>query len=62
VSAEAVVATRLGTVIANNAGVTVSTIEHLMAALCALGVDNALSSWTGPRCRSWTARPSISSS
>ncbi len=39
---EAVVQTRLGTVIANAAGVTVSTVEHLMAALAALGVDNAV--------------------
>lgn len=35
-------ATQLGTVIANSAGVTVSTIEHLMAAFCAIGVDNAV--------------------
>jgi UDP-3-O-[3-hydroxymyristoyl] N-acetylglucosamine deacetylase len=48
VSAEAVIATRLGTVIANAAGVTVSTIEHLMAALCALGVDNATIELDGP--------------
>lgn len=48
VSAEAVVATRLGTVIRNAAGVTVSTIEHLMAALCALGVDNATVELDGP--------------
>ena len=48
VSAEAVVATRLGTVIANASGVTVSTIEHLMAALAALGVDNALVELDGP--------------
>lgn len=47
-SAEAVVATRLGTVIANAAGATVSTIEHLMAALAALGVDNALVELDGP--------------
>lgn len=45
---EAVVQTRLGTVIANAAGVTVSTIEHLMAALCALGVDNAVIELDGP--------------
>ena len=48
VSAEAVVATRLGTVIANGSGVTVSTIEHLMAAMSALGVDNALVELDGP--------------
>ena len=48
VSAEAVVQTRLGTVIGNDAGVTVSTIEHLMAALAALGVDNAVIELDGP--------------
>lgn len=42
VSAEAVFRTVLHTEIANAAGVAVSTIEHLMAALAALGVDNAL--------------------
>jgi len=39
---EAVVQTKLGTVLGNGAGVTVSTVEHLMAAMCALGVDNAV--------------------
>jgi UDP-3-O-[3-hydroxymyristoyl] N-acetylglucosamine deacetylase len=48
VSPEAVVQTRLGTVIGNAAGVTVSTIEHLMAALSALGVDNAVVELDGP--------------
>lgn len=48
VSAEAVIATRLGTVIANGSGVTVATIEHLMSALCALGVDNAVIELDGP--------------
>ena len=43
-----VVNTRLNTVIGNAAGVTVSTIEHLMAALAALGVDNALVELDGP--------------
>jgi UDP-3-O-[3-hydroxymyristoyl] N-acetylglucosamine deacetylase len=38
---EAVARTVLSTDIANAAGVTVSTVEHLMAALCAAGVDNA---------------------
>jgi UDP-3-O-[3-hydroxymyristoyl] N-acetylglucosamine deacetylase len=42
VSAEAVVQSRLCTVISNEAGVTVATIEHLMAALCALDIDNAV--------------------
>jgi UDP-3-O-[3-hydroxymyristoyl] N-acetylglucosamine deacetylase len=45
---EAVVQTRLGTVLGNPAGVTVSTVEHLMAALCALGVDNAIVELDGP--------------
>ena len=45
---EAVVQTRLGTVLGNAAGVTVSTVEHLMAAMCALGVDNAIVELDGP--------------
>jgi len=40
--------TELGTVIGNAAGVTVSTIEHLMAALAMLGVDNAIVELDGP--------------
>jgi UDP-3-O-[3-hydroxymyristoyl] N-acetylglucosamine deacetylase len=48
VSAEAVVSARLGTVVGNARGVTVSTIEHLMAALSALGVDNAVVELDGP--------------
>ena len=44
----AVVQTRLGTVIGNQAGVTVSTIEHLMAAFCALNIDNAVIELDGP--------------
>lgn len=48
VAVEAVIATRLGTVIANAAGVTVSTIEHLMATMAALGVDNAVVELDGP--------------
>ncbi|MQX37719.1 UDP-3-O-acyl-N-acetylglucosamine deacetylase [Roseospira navarrensis] len=36
-----VVDTRLCTVLGNAAGVTVSTVEHLMAALAGLGIDNA---------------------
>ncbi len=45
---EAVIQTRLGTVVGNAAGATVSTIEHLMAALAALGVDNAVIELDGP--------------
>jgi UDP-3-O-[3-hydroxymyristoyl] N-acetylglucosamine deacetylase len=48
VTAEAVVQTRLCTVIANDSGVTVATIEHLMAALAALDVDNAVVELDGP--------------
>ena len=39
---DAVVDTRLGTTIRNAHGVTVSTIEHVMAALWGAGVDNVL--------------------
>ena len=45
---EAVCKTQLGTVIGNDAGVTVSTIEHLMAAFAMLGVDNAMVEVDGP--------------
>ncbi|HXV00554.1 MAG TPA: UDP-3-O-acyl-N-acetylglucosamine deacetylase [Caulobacteraceae bacterium] len=45
---EAVCQTRLGTVIGNADGVSVATIEHLMAAFCGLGVDNVLVEIDGP--------------
>ena len=45
---ETVIKTQLGTVIGNEAGVTVATIEHLMAALVMLGVDNAVVELDGP--------------
>jgi UDP-3-O-[3-hydroxymyristoyl] N-acetylglucosamine deacetylase len=45
---EAVCKTQLGTVIGNAAGVTVSTIEHLMAAFAMLGIDNAVVELDGP--------------
>jgi len=48
VCAEAVGQTRLGTVINNAAGASVSTIEHLMAAFCALGIDNVIVELDGP--------------
>lgn len=48
VSGEAVCKTQLGTVITNAADVTVSTIEHLMAALVMSGVDNAVVEIDGP--------------
>jgi UDP-3-O-[3-hydroxymyristoyl] N-acetylglucosamine deacetylase len=45
---EAVCKTQLGTVIGNAAGVTVATIEHLMAALVMSGIDNAVVELDGP--------------
>lgn len=45
---DAVVETTLGTTIANKHGVTVSTIEHLMAAIWGAGVDNARIELDGP--------------
>lgn len=43
-----VVDTKLCTVIGNDAGVTIGTIEHLMAALAGCGIDNALVEIDGP--------------
>ena len=43
-----VVDTRLGTIIGNEFGVQVSTIEHLMAALHGSGIDNAIVELDGP--------------
>ncbi|HEX5776349.1 MAG TPA: UDP-3-O-acyl-N-acetylglucosamine deacetylase [Caulobacteraceae bacterium] len=48
VAPEAVTRTQLGTVISNEAGVSVSTIEHLMAAMAALAIDNAVVELDGP--------------
>jgi UDP-3-O-[3-hydroxymyristoyl] N-acetylglucosamine deacetylase len=45
---EAVVQTQLGTVLGNPAGATVATVEHLLAAMAALSVDNALVELDGP--------------
>jgi UDP-3-O-[3-hydroxymyristoyl] N-acetylglucosamine deacetylase len=45
---DAVCDTRLGTTIINNYGVTVATIEHLMAALWGAGIDNAIVELDGP--------------
>lgn len=44
----AVCDTRLGTTIRNDAGTSVATVEHLMAALWGAGVDNAIVDLTGP--------------
>jgi UDP-3-O-[3-hydroxymyristoyl] N-acetylglucosamine deacetylase len=43
-----VVDARLHTVIANKAGVTVSTVEHVLSACAALGLDNAVINIDGP--------------
>ena len=45
---EAVCETRLGTVVGNAAGAQVSTVEHLMAAMAAVGLDNAVVEVDGP--------------
>jgi UDP-3-O-[3-hydroxymyristoyl] N-acetylglucosamine deacetylase len=45
---DAVVETTLGTTISNTHGVTVSTIEHVMAALWGAGIDNARIELDGP--------------
>jgi UDP-3-O-[3-hydroxymyristoyl] N-acetylglucosamine deacetylase len=39
---------RLGTTLRNNAGAEVATVEHLMAALAGLGVDNIIVELDGP--------------
>lgn len=44
----AVCETRLGTTIGNHYGVTVATIEHLMAAFWGIGIDNAIVELDGP--------------
>jgi UDP-3-O-[3-hydroxymyristoyl] N-acetylglucosamine deacetylase len=48
VKPDAVCQTQLGTVISNAADVRVSTIEHLMAALAALAIDNCVVELDGP--------------
>lgn len=48
VSPTAVVDTRLHTVLGAVSGVTVSTVEHVLAALAGLGVDNAVVELDGP--------------
>jgi UDP-3-O-[3-hydroxymyristoyl] N-acetylglucosamine deacetylase len=48
VAPETVCKTQLGTVIGNAEGVTVATIEHLMAALVMTGIDNAIVELDGP--------------
>jgi UDP-3-O-[3-hydroxymyristoyl] N-acetylglucosamine deacetylase len=48
VSGDAVIDARLNTMIENADGVRLSTIEHLMSALCALGISNAVIEVDGP--------------
>ena len=48
VAGDAVIDARLNTMIANGADVRLSTIEHLMAALAALGISNAVIEVDGP--------------
>lgn len=45
---DAVCETNLGTTICNEHGIKVSTIEHLMAAIWGVGIDNALIELDGP--------------
>lgn len=45
---EQVTTVRLGTTIANEAGASVATVEHLMSALAGLGVDDAIIEIDGP--------------
>lgn len=44
----AVTATELATVLGDDSGVFVSTVEHIMSALCGLGVDNCVVEIDGP--------------
>ncbi len=46
--ADRVSETRLGTTVANAAGISVATVEHLMAALAGLEIDNAVIAIDGP--------------
>ncbi len=47
-TARAVTATELATVLGDGSGVFVSTVEHIMSALCGLGVDNCVVEIDGP--------------
>jgi UDP-3-O-[3-hydroxymyristoyl] N-acetylglucosamine deacetylase len=47
-TARSVTATELATVLGDDTGVFVSTVEHVMAALCGLGVDNCIVEIDGP--------------
>ena len=47
-TARSVTSTDLATVLGDESGVFVSTVEHVMAALCGLGVDNCIVEIDGP--------------
>ena len=47
-NARSVSATELATVLGDGSGPGISTIEHIMATLCGLGVDNAIVELDGP--------------
>lgn len=47
-SARSVTTTELATVLGDESGVLVATVEHVMSALCGLGVDNCLVHIDGP--------------
>ena len=47
-TARSVTATELATVLGDDSGVFVSTVEHVMATLCGLGVDNCIVEIDGP--------------
>jgi UDP-3-O-[3-hydroxymyristoyl] N-acetylglucosamine deacetylase len=47
-TARAVTSTDLATVLGDESGVFVATVEHVMAALCGLGVDNCIVEIDGP--------------
>ena len=46
--ADSVSDTRLGTTLTNEAGVSVAVVEHLMAALAGMGIDNLIIEIDGP--------------
>src|SRR5438128_12202229 len=47
-TARAVTATELATVLGDGSGVLVSTVEHVMPALCGLAIDNCVVEIDGP--------------
>jgi UDP-3-O-[3-hydroxymyristoyl] N-acetylglucosamine deacetylase len=55
-----VTATEFATVLGDRNGPAISTTEHVLAALCGLGIDNAVVGSMDRKSRSWTAarRPS----